>query len=43
MLDDAEFRALFKGSPIKRIGRNRFLRNVALALGNSGRPRPLSR
>ena len=38
MLDDAEFRALFKGSPIKRIGRNRFLRNVALALGNSGRP-----
>jgi epoxyqueuosine reductase len=37
-LDDAGFRALFKGSPIKRIGRNRFLRNVALALGNSGSP-----
>ena len=37
-LDDAQFRALFKGSPIKRIGRDRFLRNVALALGNSGSP-----
>ena len=35
-LDDAQFRALFKGSAIKRVGRNRFLRNVALALGNSG-------
>lgn len=37
-LDDAAFRALFAGSPIKRIGRNRFLRNVATAIGNSGDP-----
>ena len=35
-LDDAGFRALFAGSPIKRIGRNRFVRNVATAAGNSG-------
>lgn len=35
-LDDAGFRALFAGSPIKRIGRDRFLRNVTIALGNSG-------
>jgi epoxyqueuosine reductase len=35
-LDDAGFRALFSGSPIKRIGRDRFLRNVLIALGNSG-------
>jgi len=35
-LDDAAFRALFAGSPVKRIGRNRFLRNVAIAIGNSG-------
>jgi epoxyqueuosine reductase len=35
-LDDAAFRALFAGSPIKRIGRERFLRNVAIAIGNSG-------
>jgi len=35
-LDDAAFRALFAGSPIKRIGRDRFLRNVAIAIGNSG-------
>jgi epoxyqueuosine reductase len=35
-LDDAGFRALFAGSPIKRIGRGRFVRNVAIALGNSG-------
>ena len=35
-LDDAGFRALFAGSPIKRIGRERFLRNVAIAIGNSG-------
>ncbi|MDX2101795.1 MAG: tRNA epoxyqueuosine(34) reductase QueG, partial [Alphaproteobacteria bacterium] len=35
-LDDAQFRALFQGSPIKRIGRNRFVRNVAIAIGNSG-------
>ena len=35
-LDDAAFRALFSGSPIKRIGRDRFVRNVAIAAGNSG-------
>ncbi|WP_026439169.1 tRNA epoxyqueuosine(34) reductase QueG [Acidocella facilis] len=35
-LDDAGFRQKFSGSPIKRIGRNRFLRNVAIAVGNSG-------
>ncbi|MCM5559580.1 tRNA epoxyqueuosine(34) reductase QueG [Pleomorphomonas sp. NRK JP5] len=34
-LDDAAFRALFSGSPVKRIGRNRFIRNVAIAIGNS--------
>lgn len=34
-LDDPDFRALFSGSPIKRIGRNRFVRNVAYAIGNS--------
>ena len=35
-LDDASFRAIFKGSPIKRIGRDRFVRNVLIAIGNSG-------
>ncbi len=35
-LDDAAFRATFAGSPIKRIGRDRFARNVAVAIGNSG-------
>lgn len=35
-LDDAAFRALFTKSPVKRIGRNRFLRNVLIAIGNSG-------
>lgn len=35
-LDDAGFRAKFSGSPIKRVGRARFLRNVAYAIGNSG-------
>jgi epoxyqueuosine reductase len=35
-LDDAGFRALFRKSPIKRIGRDRFLRNVMIAIGNSG-------
>jgi epoxyqueuosine reductase len=35
-LDDAGFRTLFRGSPIKRIGRDRFLRNVLIAIGNSG-------
>ncbi|WP_343718161.1 4Fe-4S double cluster binding domain-containing protein, partial [Inquilinus sp.] len=33
--DDAGFRAAFSGSPIKRIGRDRFLRNVLVAIGNS--------
>ena len=37
-LDDAAFRARFRGSPIKRIGRDRFIRNVAVAAGNSGEP-----
>ena len=35
-LDDASFRALFSGSPVKRIGRDRFMRNVLIAAGNSG-------
>ena len=35
-LDEAEFRAFFTGSPIKRIGRAKFLRNVLIAAGNSG-------
>ncbi len=35
-LDDAAFRTMFSGSPIKRTGRDRFLRNVLIALGNSG-------
>ncbi len=35
-LDDAAFRTLFSGSPIKRIGRARFVRNVCIAAGNSG-------
>lgn len=35
-LDDAGFRARFSGSPIKRIGRDRFVRNVLIAIGNSG-------
>ena len=37
-LDDAGFRALFAGGPVKRIGRNRFVRNVLTAIGNSGDP-----
>jgi epoxyqueuosine reductase len=37
-LDDAGFRARFAGSPIKRIGRDRFVRNVLYAIGNSGMP-----
>jgi epoxyqueuosine reductase len=36
MLDDAAFRARFRGTPIKRTGRDRFLRNVLIAAGNSG-------
>jgi len=35
-IDDAAFRARFAGSPVKRIGRDRFLRNVMIAVGNSG-------
>lgn len=35
-LDDAAFRALFSGSPVKRTGRDRFIRNVLIAAGNSG-------
>ncbi len=38
-LDDAAFRARFSGSPIKRIGRDRFVRNVLYAIGNSGSAR----
>ena len=36
-LDDASFRALFAKSPVKRIGRERFVRNVLIAIGNSGK------
>ena len=39
-LDDAQFREVFAGSPVKRIGRDRFLRNVMIAVGNSGATRP---
>jgi epoxyqueuosine reductase len=35
-LDDAHFHALFAKSPVKRIGRDRFIRNVLIAIGNSG-------
>ncbi len=38
VLDDAGFRALFAGSPIKRIGRDRMVRNVLYAIGNSADP-----
>ncbi len=34
-LDDPAFRTLFSGSPVKRIGRDRFIRNVLIAAGNS--------
>ncbi|MGE0239049.1 MAG: tRNA epoxyqueuosine(34) reductase QueG [Parvibaculaceae bacterium] len=37
-LDDQAFRALFSGSPVKRSGRDRFIRNVLIAIGNSGDP-----
>lgn len=37
-LDDAAFRSLFAGTPVKRTGRDRFVRNVLIAIGNSGRP-----
>lgn len=36
-LDDAGFRTKFSGSPIKRVGRDRFVRNVLYAIGNSGK------
>ncbi|SDY37828.1 epoxyqueuosine reductase [Jannaschia faecimaris] len=39
VLDDAAFRARFSGSPIKRIGRDRMVRNVCYAIGNSGEAR----
>lgn len=39
MLDDAGFRARFSGSPIKRIGRDRMVRNALYAIGNSGQAR----
>jgi len=42
-LDDATFREIFSGSPIKRIGRNRMVRNAAIAAGNSGDARLLDR
>jgi epoxyqueuosine reductase len=38
-LDDAAFRDIFSGSPVKRSGRDRFVRNVCLAIGNSGSAR----
>jgi epoxyqueuosine reductase len=37
-LDDAAFRKLFAKSPVKRIGRDRFIRNVLIAIGNAGEP-----
>ncbi|HXA09930.1 MAG TPA: tRNA epoxyqueuosine(34) reductase QueG, partial [Chthoniobacterales bacterium] len=40
-LDDAQFREMFRGSPIKRIKRRGFLRNVCVALGNAGTPEDL--
>ena len=42
-LDDAAFREIFAGSPIKRIGRNRMVRNAAIAAGNSGDARLVPR
>jgi epoxyqueuosine reductase len=38
LLDEADFRSLFAGSPVKRTGRARFVRNVLIALGNSALP-----
>jgi epoxyqueuosine reductase len=40
-LDDAAFRQKFTGSPIKRTGRDRFIRNVLIAAGNAGQTPPL--
>jgi len=42
-LDDAGFRDLFSGSPVKRTGRDRFVRNVLIAIGNSGDKKLLPR
>ena len=42
-MDSAEFRRFFKGSPLERTGRKRMQRNVAIAMGNSGDPRFVSR
>ncbi len=42
-LDDASFRAVFSGSPIKRIGRDRMMRNALISAGNSGLPGLLPR
>lgn len=41
-LDEAAFRALFRASPIKRIGRERFVRNALIAMGNGGDPANIS-
>jgi epoxyqueuosine reductase len=38
-LDDTQFRSLFRGTPVKRLGRDRFVRNVLVAIGNSGMER----
>ncbi len=42
-LDDGAFRQIFAASPIKRIGRDRFIRNVLIAAGNSGQPALITR
>jgi epoxyqueuosine reductase len=42
-MDSVEFKRQFKGSPLERTGRKRLLRNVAIAMGNSGRPNFLAR
>jgi epoxyqueuosine reductase len=42
-LDDPTFRTFFSGSPVKRIGRDRFIRNVLIAAGNSGERRLIER
>jgi epoxyqueuosine reductase len=42
-MDDASFRQIFSGSPIKRIGRDRMVRNALIAAGNSGLPALLPR
>jgi epoxyqueuosine reductase len=38
-MDASQFKRLFKGSPLERTGRKRLLRNVAIAMGNSGEAR----